>query len=195
MESWKKISCNKIMIGLNILTFLLVELTGLSQDTEHMLNCGAAYAPYISNGEYYRLVTCMFLHFGMEHLANNMVVLYVVGELLERAAGRWQYLLIYFVGGIGGNVLSWISERESLMPPVSAGASGAVFAVLGGMIGVLIKNRGRVENFTLRQMVIMAALSLYFGFASQGVDNAAHVGGLVLGFLTALVCCRKRELG
>ncbi|MDO5337360.1 MAG: rhomboid family intramembrane serine protease [Eubacteriales bacterium] len=193
MENWKKVSCNKIIIGLNVLVFLLVEFTGLSQDTEHMLNWGAAYAPYISNGEYYRLVTCMFLHFGMEHLANNMLLLYVIGEPLERAVGRWRYLMIYFVGGIGGNILSWILEKENPMPPVSAGASGAVFAAVGGIIGVLVKNRGKAEGFTLRQMIIMAALSLYFGFASQGVDNAAHVGGLILGFITALVCSRRKQ--
>lgn len=181
------------MIALNILIFIAVELTGFSEDPAHMLDWGAAYSPYISQGQYYRLVTCMFLHFGIEHLTNNMLVLYVVGEPLEKAVGRVCYLLIYFLGGVGGNIVSWLMTRNSSMPPVSAGASGAVFAAVGGMIYVLLANRGRVENLTIRQMAVMAAFSLYFGFASEGVDNWAHVGGFLFGFLAALLCYRRKN--
>lgn len=77
---------------------------------------------------------------------------------------------------------------------LSAGASGAVFAVMGGMIYVIIRHRGRVADLTVRQMLIMAAFSLYFGFASEGVDNVAHIGGLLSGFLIAVIFYHPRKI-
>ena len=73
----------------------------------------------------------------------------------------------------------------------SAGASGAVFAVIGALIYIVIANRGRIENFTTRQLIVMAGLSLYFGMTSTGVDNAAHFGGLISGFILAVLCYRR----
>ena len=89
------------LILLNILVFLIVEFTGSSQNTMHMLDCGAAFTPMIiQGGEYYRLFTCMFLHFGIEHLLNNMLVLFVLGSRLEQAIGKIKFLLIYLIGGV-----------------------------------------------------------------------------------------------
>ena len=181
----RNLTCCKWMMAANLLAFLLTELTGFSEDARHMLSLGAAYEPLLSAGQYYRLFTSMFLHFGMEHLLNNMLVLYVVGERLERAVGRWRFLLIYLGGGVAGNVLSWQMEKNLQYPPVAAGASGAVFAIVGGMLFVVIANRGRLADLTFRQMLFMAAASLYMGVAEKGVDNAAHFGGLVAGFLLA----------
>lgn len=191
MEFWKKAPCNTMMMLINVVVFVLVEITGISDNTVHMIDCGAAYAPLISRGEYYRLFTCMFLHFGMEHMANNLLVLFVIGDKLERAVGKLRYVLIYLLGGLGGNILSYLGERGNENPPVSAGASGAVFAVVGAIIYVLLANKGRMEDLTIRQMVIMAAVSLYLGFVSQGVDNVAHVGGCLFGFLLAALLYRR----
>ena len=77
---------------------------------------------------------------------------------------------------------------------VSAGASGAVFAVMGAMIYVLLRSKGRVEDITVRQMVIMAAFSLYFGLTSSGVDNAAHIGGMLSGFVLAVILYHPRKI-
>ena len=109
-----------------------------------MLDCGAAYTPMIiEGGEYYRLFTCMFLHFGIEHLLNNMLVLFVLGSRLERVIGKiWNPLIIYIVGGLLGNVISVLVELKSMDFAVSAGASGAVFAVMGAMIYIVIRNKG-----------------------------------------------------
>lgn len=97
----------------------------------HMLQCGAAYTPAIMQGEYYRIFTSMFLHFGPQHLGNNMLVLFVLGGRLERTVGKLKYLLIYLLGGMGGNLLCLFLELDSADFAVSAGASGAVFAVDG----------------------------------------------------------------
>ena len=170
------------------LVFLIVEFTGSSQNTMHMLDCGAAYTPMIiQGGEYYRLFTCMFLHFGIYHIANNMLVLFVLGQRLEPVVGKIKFILIYLLGGLGGNIFSFIMEMKSADYAVSAGASGAVFAVMGAMLYVVIRNHGRIQDISVRQMMIMAGFSLYFGFTSTGVDNAAHVGGMVCGFILAAV--------
>ena len=92
---------------------------------------------------------------------------------------------------MGSNCLSVWLELQNGEYFVSAGASGAVFAVIGALIYVVIVNRGRIENFTTRQLILMAGLSLYFGVTSTGVDNAAHFGGFLCGFLLGLLLYRK----
>lgn len=195
LKQGNRFSMNIAMIVLNAAVFLLVDFTGGSGNTMHMIQCGAANTALITEqGEYYRLFTSMFLHFGMAHLANNMLVLFVIGDNLERAVGRVRYLLIYILSGLGGNLLStWMEYRAGDLLVVSAGASGAIFGVMGAMIYVLLVNHGRLEDLTVRQIVIMAGFSLYFGFTSSGVDNAAHVGGLISGFLLALLLYRRRK--
>ena len=100
MEELKKQPVTVFLILINILVFLAVELTGGSEDTMHMLQCGAGYTPAIIQGEYYRIFTSMFLHFGPQHLGNNMLVLFVLGGRLERTVGKLKYLLIYLLGGM-----------------------------------------------------------------------------------------------
>lgn len=188
MEEIKKEPVTALFILLNILIFLAVDFTGGSENTVHMIECGAAYPPLIlENGEIYRLFTCMFLHFGISHLANNMLVLFVLGQRLEPVVGKIKFILIYLLGGLGGNVISLLAEVKKNEYAVSAGASGAVFAVMGAMIYVVIWSHGQLQDISTRQILIMAAFSLYFGFTSTGVDNAAHVGGMIMGFLLAVL--------
>ena len=199
--SLKKCPVTVALVVLNAAVYLFASFTGSTQDTGHMLSLGAAYGPYILEGEWYRLITSMFLHFGVTHLANNMLVLLVLGLRIEPILGSFRMLFVYLMGGLGGNLLSlaWAGIRQpvpicSMVPAASgyavcAGASGATFALTGAMLFLTIRGKGRAADLTVRQAVIMAALSLYLGFASGGVDNAAHFGGLVCGFvLTALVC-------
>lgn len=187
----KQVPMNTLMIAVNVAVFFYVEIKGPSEDIIHMISCGAAYTPFITAGEYYRLFTSMFLHFGMEHLVNNMLVLLFLGDMLERAVGKVRYLLIYLLGGLGA---SWFSYQVVLWKQeviVSAGASGAVFAVMGALIYVVAVHRGRLENMTTKKIVFMAALSLYFGVSSTGVDNVAHLSGIVLGLLLSVLLYRK----
>ena len=197
MSFWdelKKEPATAVLIILNLLVFLISEIMGGSQNISVMLDAGAAYTPYIlDEGEYYRIVTCMFLHFGIEHLANNMLVLFVLGGRLERTIGKIRFILIYFLGGIAGNILSLVLEMRSGDFGVSAGASGAVFAVTGALVYVVIRHRGHVEDLSMRQILVMAVFSLYFGFTSSGVDNAAHVGGLIAGFVLTLLLYHPRR--
>ena len=186
---------NGTLIVLNILYFLYLELTGSTEDAYFMLEHGAMYGPFVLRGhEYYRLLTSMFMHFGINHIVNNMLVLFVLGDNLERAVGKARYLLIYVLSGLGGNLLSCYLDYQDGSMSVSAGASGAIFGVMGAMLYVLLVNHGRLEDLTVRQIAIMAGFSLYFGFTSSGVDNAAHIGGLVSGFVLALLFYRRRKI-
>lgn len=191
---WKrsKKSINLFLVISNVLVFVAVTLTGGTESTRHMIDSGAAYAPLIAEGEYYRLFTSMFLHFGIQHLTNNMLLLLFLGDYLERAVGKFRYLVIYLGGGIIGNLCSYLHElfliKAGKAPAVSAGASGAIFAAVGAMLVLLAFRKGKLEDLTFRRMAIMAGLSLMVGFQSSNVDNFAHLGGFFAGaFLMAVL--------
>ena len=184
------VTCTLIVV--NVMYFLFLETAGSSRDSYFMLLWGAMYEPaVVQGGQYWRLLTSVFMHFGIEHITNNMLILYLLGGHLERALGRIRYLFFYLLCGAGANVVSLALHMRQERSVVSAGASGAIFGVIGGLIYVAAANRGRLEDLTARQLTFLAALSLYFGFTSTGVDNAAHAGGLILGVLLAAVLYRK----
>ena len=180
------------MILINVLVFLYTALRGGMSDNDILLRCGASYTPYIfENHEYWRLLTAAFLHFGIRHLGNNMLVLFVTGDSLEHALGHVKYLIFYLFSAVGASAASLAVEVAMGQKVLSAGASGAVFAVLGGLIWVLIRNSGRFEEFRIRNLLFFSGMMLLSGFFTEGVDNAAHAGGLLVGFLLAVVLYRR----
>ena len=188
MRKRKVVLINTVMIAINIIVFLLTEITGSSLDSSHLVQWGAAYTPLIQyEQEYYRLFTCMFLHFGITHLGNNMLVLLFLGDTLEKEIGHIRYALIYLLGGLGASYISYYTEIQNGEIVISAGASGAVFAVIGALLYVVMRNKGKIEGFTTRQIGFMAFLTLYHGFTTRGVDNAAHIGGMICGFLAGIL--------
>ena len=184
LKGRKEVPVNTMIILINIVVFFLTELTGSSLDGNHLVQWGAAYTPLIQEGhEYYRFFTCMFLHFGLTHLGNNMLVLFFLGDCLERAVGRVRYLFIYISGGMGASLISYLSE-------VRIGEN-----VVSALIYVVIRNKGRLENFTTKKLLFLAALTLYHGVTSTGVDNAAHFGGFLCGFVLAVLIYRGQKNG
>ena len=102
-----KAPCTVLLAVVNVIVFLVLSFQGMTEDGRFMLQHGAMYVPYlIKNGEYYRLFTSMFLHFGYDHLFNNMVVLVAMGWNLELEIGKIKFLIVYFVSGLAGNILS-----------------------------------------------------------------------------------------
>ena len=182
------------LVVVNILLFFVMDFRGNTENGGYMLAHGAAYGPLIlENGEYYRLFTSMFLHFGYDHLFNNMVVLVAMGWNLELEIGKIKFLIVYFVSGLAGNILSaWWDILTGSMA-VSAGASGAIFGIIGALLYVAIRNRGRIGEISGKGLVFMVVLTLYYGFTSGGVDNMAHIGGLAAGFLMGVLLYRKRK--
>lgn len=189
--SRKKAYVNWILIALNVVYFLYLEIAGSSEDAYFMYEKGAMLAPAVlEGGEYYRLLTAMFMHFGIRHIVNNMLVLFALGDNLERALGHVKYLIFYLACGIGSNWASMMVNGADSMT-VSAGASGAIFGIVGGLLYAVVINRGQLEDLSTRQLVIMIFISLYAGFTSTGVDNAAHISGLILGILLGMLLYRK----
>lgn len=186
--------CNTAIVILNILVFLIVNTLLPERTGDELIARGAlSWRDILDSQEYYRLVTYMFLHSNVSHLANNMIVLLFIGDNLERAAGKWRYILMYFFSGVLAGAASIIYNMVKFNDIVSIGASGAIFGVVGAMVYVVVVNRGRLENIGTRQLAFFVILSLYGGLTSQGVDNIAHVGGLVSGFLLAMVLYRKQK--
>lgn len=189
---------NTCIIFLNVIAFIITYWIPVFGGTDKTLAAGALSWYYvIKKGEYYRILTSMFLHADISHLFNNMLVLFFVGYHLEHAVGKLKYLIIYMGGGIlagivsiGYNMLeeySWLTDQTT----ISIGASGAIFGVVGAMLLIVIVNRGRLQEIRTRQMVIFVVLSLYGGIANARIDQAAHVGGFLAGIILAALIYRK----
>lgn len=177
-----------LLIGVNVLVWLYLELTGDTQDSRFMIEHGASFWPLITEQkEYWRLFTCMFLHFGADHLMNNMLMLGIMGNRLEYALGRIRFGILYLGSGLCGSLLSLYKKTGDEIWIASAGASGAIFGVIGSLMALAIWNRGKVAGLTAKGLLGMATLSLYFGFVTAEVDNWGHIGGLFSGFIIGCV--------
>lgn len=183
---------NTILIIINVVAFFIMEFVGDTDDVYFMLDAGASYMPYvIEHHEYWRLFTCMFMHFGIQHLVNNMVVLWFLGDNLERAMGKVKYLITYLGSGFLANIICILIEYRQDSNAVSAGASGAIFAVTGGLIYVLAYHRGHYEDLSLQRIIVYVAMNIYLGLQDSHTDNAAHIAGLVCGFVITMILYRE----
>lgn len=174
---------NICLVAVNVIVFLICTFTG-----RMLYNKGAlGVLMVIEDKSYYRIITSMFLHADTGHLFSNMIVLYYAGEIVERKMGHFLYAVLYFLSGIAGSVLSMGYELLSGDYVSSVGASGAVFGVEGALLLLIIVHHGRLESVTLGRMAFVIVFSLYCGFTSTDVNNAAHIGGVLMGFALAAV--------
>ncbi len=161
-------------------------------DMQPYVRFGANQATVTTDGQWWRLVSSMFLHYGILHLLLNMWALFQAGQLVEKLTGRALYLIVYFGSGMIGSLTTVIWHGKA--GAWSAGASGAVFGIYGALIGFMLRQRQavpeQVRRPILKGALAFAAYNLVFGFLMPGVDNAAHLGGLIgglsLGTLVAL---------
>ena len=174
----------KIFFGINIAVFVGMVAAGLSPvgpSTEGLLHWGANAGPYTLQGEPWRLVTCMFLHIGIIHLAFNMWCLWSIGQLCESLFGSATYAAMYLLCGLGASVTSVWWRPNGL----SAGASGAIFGIAGALIAAYYLGEFSLPRFAiqaqLRSLLFFAGYNLFFGAAVPGIDNSAHIGGLLTG--------------
>ncbi|MCL7453964.1 MAG: rhomboid family intramembrane serine protease [Anaerolineae bacterium] len=162
------------------LMFLVETLTGGSTQTEVLVRLGAKVTPLIAEGQYWRLFTAMFLHIGIVHLGFNGYALLAIGTELERLFDWPRFLAIYFLSGLFGNVASYAFSYN-----VAAGASGAIFGLIGALAAFFTLHRERLGAWgraRLGNIVFLIAINLFLGFTQAGIDNLAHLGGLVSGF-------------
>ena len=182
---------NIILVVMNVAVWCVLEIIGDTQDAGLILKYGGMYPDLLLAGEWYRLFTAMFLHFGAEHLANNMILLAAAGGKLEAAAGSFRYLMIYLGSGVAGNLLSFYIRLQTGDYAVSAGASGAVFGMIGALVWVAVRNKGKFEGLTTKGLLFMIALCMYYGVTTAGIDNWAHAGGAAGGLLLCILLYRK----
>ena len=191
------------LLVLNIVIYLYATLHGDVMSANYMFSIGAiTWDSILVDHQYFRLITAAFLHYGFEHLSSNMISLLGLGIMLEKRIGHVRFLVLYMLCAVLANITSVaVSYIRSLTLAdyyaVSAGASGAIFGVIGGLIGVVLlkkrwaKNKADFIDISLRSILTMAFFSVFAGFSGGGVDNAAHVGGLLSGFVIALLLAIK----
>ncbi|HEX2181948.1 MAG TPA: rhomboid family intramembrane serine protease [Rubrobacteraceae bacterium] len=154
---------------------------GLVVQPGQVLNEGALIPALVAQGEAWRLLSSVFLHSGVVHLGFNMISLYFLGSFVEVAFGRARFLALYLLSGLAGGV-AYLYFGGFNVPAV--GASGAIFGLLGGVLGYALR-RGSFswQNPLIRQLLILLALNLYIGFSVPNISNTAHLGGLAGGFV------------
>ncbi len=190
------------IIGANIAMFVVCVLVALGDgtsplvgfDNATLVKLGANSVPLtVTAGQTWRLLACTFLHANLLHIAMNMYVLRSMGDLAERLFGPVAYVGVYLTSAIGGSLLS-LAWTLSSSGNYSVGASGAIFGVMGGMLGFALSRRNsvpmQVYRSLLRSAAMFTVLNLALGFALQVVDNGAHIGGLVSGLVAGLVLSR-----
>lgn len=178
----KKIVITWILIGLCIImylvSFLLTDNFNLS-----LILLGANNRELVMNGEVWRLLACAFLHGSAAHLLVNMYSLYIIGSQVETYIGKWRYLFIYLLSAIMGSLLSITVNGSS----ISIGASGAIFGLMGSLLYFGYHYRLYLANTLTSQLIPVIIVNLFLGFSMSGIDNAAHVGGLIGGYFATMI--------
>jgi rhomboid protease GluP len=182
-----------VLIALNVGVFVLMAASGVAvfePKTSDLVVWGANFAPLTTDGQWWRLLTAAFLHGGVLHLALNMWALFTLTAIVERVYGNVSFLWLYLFSALAGSAASILWKQNV----VSVGASGAVFGVYGGLLAYLVVQRGSMPASILQQLYMstlpFVGYNLVYGFVGKGIDNAAHVGGLIGGFVMGAVLAR-----
>ncbi|MGB7331509.1 MAG: rhomboid family intramembrane serine protease, partial [Terriglobales bacterium] len=179
------------IFGINVAVFVAMTLAagltvlGSPEWQALSLRLGANYGPYTIGGQWWRLLTCVFIHGGLVHIAFNMWCLWDLGRLAESVYGHWTFAVVYLIAGLGASLVSVAWHFP--IPVPSVGASGAIFGIAGALIasfylGEFSLPRAAISG-TLRTLLVFAGYNLFFGAVMASTDNAAHIGGLLMGLL------------
>lgn len=180
------------LIAINVIVFIIMEILGDTTSSAFMDNHGAmSWRHLFEDYQFYRLITCVFLHFGIEHLINNMLTLAVIGNEVERVIGHVKFIVIYLSSGIGASFISAVYNMNvnTNLYIISAGASGAIFGILGSLLVISLLYRSVRANIKPSSVIIIAVLSILNGYMNYGIDNVAHVGGLLFGIIITFISC------
>lgn len=168
--------CTYALAVINAVVMLLMYLDGYPHDSLTALRFGALMPSLVLNGEYYRLITCTFVHFGVGHFAMNAVGLVIFGTRVERYYGRVRFMILYFISGLSASVLSLVFTRG-----YAAGASGAIYGLVGAAYAYTRVSKRSMDKLDAYLMLLYIGIGLAMGFAVPNIDNAGHIGGLLAG--------------
>lgn len=179
------------LISVNILMYIITAILSgdiIDSDIRALIFLGAKVNELISAGEYYRLITAMFLHGGLMHLLLNMYALNTLGPFVEKIYGSAKYIIIYFAAGIVSSLFSYRFSEG-----VSIGASGAIFGLLGAALIFSLKMRDRIGKGMIKNIISVIGINIFIGISVPNIDNLAHLGGLIGGALVSLIFRNKIE--
>ena len=182
-----------LLLVANVLVWLAAESAGGTEDPRVLLDFGAMFSPFIAEGQYWRLFTAMFLHAVLIHLAMNGFGLLIFGQLVERAYGHLRFLILYILAGLFGSVASY--SLNTIV--IGAGASGAIFGILGALAAFFVVQRqtfGKAARRNVLGVLVVAAISLGYGLITPQIDNWAHFGGFAAGFALGLALSPRYRL-
>lgn len=185
LRKYSYCAVNLILAAVQILVFILCTATG-----NKMYIAGRCSTDLVlAQGQYWRLLTSVFLHAGLSHLGSNLLVQILMGNAVERNLGHIRYLALYLLSGIGGNVISVLYDRAQGVNIYSVGASGAVFGVMGTLFVLIIRGRKKLRSGSslLTRAAFAVFYAVYSGFRNPYTDNAAHLGGLAFGVVLGVL--------
>lgn len=172
-------SATTVILGINLAVFVVEMVVGGATNIGVLVRMGAMVPVLVADGEYWRLLTAMFLHVGIFHVALNSLGLYIFGSLVEGVLGSGRFIAVYLVSGLCASAASF-----AFGDPVTAaaGASGAIFGLLGSWLAYNVRRRSLgMARSNIQGALMLIALNLVFGFTVPGIDNTAHLGGLAAG--------------
>ncbi|MCM1161807.1 MAG: rhomboid family intramembrane serine protease [Roseburia sp.] len=193
-QSYKSIKdrplSNHFFFLANVFLFTLCTFTGELLYTKGVMSVESV----IYGKQWYRLLSSMFLHADIDHLVGNMLILYFLGDIAERSLGHMKYFILYLLAGLLGNLLSlWYCYNIGDFTG-SLGASGAIFGMVGALLWLLIRNKGRLETMSIPKILFLVGYSAYSGLRSTNIDNMAHLGGFIAGFILCILLYRKKPV-
>jgi membrane associated rhomboid family serine protease len=174
-------SATVVILGINLIVFAVEVALGGSTSLQVLVDMGAMVPILVAQGEYWRLVTAMFLHVGVLHLAFNSFGLYLFGSLIEGVLGAARFIAVYLITGVCAAAASF-----AFSPPgtAAAGASGAVFGLLGAWLAFNLRRRSlSLAQANIQGALMLIGINLALGFLLPGIDNIAHLGGLAAGLV------------
>gem|GEM_PF-699414 len=178
----------KLIILINILVFTLMTLSGGSTEIYNLINFGAKYNPLIADGEYFRLVSNIFIHIGIAHLLFNSYAINMLGKDAESIYGPYKFIAIYLISGVFGSLGSFLFSDA-----VSAGASGAIFGLIGSYIYFGIRKPAIFSARYGMNLIALLIINIIFGLTNKSIDNFAHFGGLLGGLFASWVLGLRKE--
>ena len=183
------------IIVVNVIVYIILAATGNPGSAEFMYLHGANFGQAVfKDFEIWRLVTSMFMHFSLSHLVSNMIYLAILGYQLENTLGKWKYLLIYFLSGIGASLVSSAYYYFKDQPTVSAGASGAIYGLIGVFVYLTILTARRQRSGQLFFRIAVGMIFIFYSsFMGVAVDGAAHVGGFIFGMILGILFIHPNE--
>lgn len=179
-----------VLAGINILVYIVMLISDKQSGNLSMaiLGGGALLPEAVAeNGQYYRLITAAFLHFGETHLMNNMLMLAVMGDRVERALGRFRYVLLYLACAVAANLASVFWYLRTEPNTISAGASGATMGLSGALLAIVIRRRRAQGGVNKRDILIAIGMSILCTCMLSNVNNVAHISGLAVGFILGMI--------